>query len=222
MSDLSKTKALTTPKLENAGTWQDRLLPLMVMMIVGMTLFFLVASIMQLESLNSAIQDTPKLDLSKIIESQTKTTDERADVRLRAYLTLEANIIDRRHHEASVSLMARIWTRYMGFITGMTLSMIGAAFILGRLSSGSSALSGEMGGIAIELQSASPGLFMIVLGAVLMIVTITNHPRINVVDRAVFVTPIEGANLPELRATSDDSEIENKAPPRLPDWPNKE
>ena len=192
--------------------WQRRLLPLMVLMTVGMTLFFLVASMIQLKSLNAAIQDSPEANLSHLVQSQTKSVSEREDVNLRALIILEANIIERRHHEANVALMARIWTRYMGFIIGMALSMVGSAFVLGRLSSNSNSLVGSGGGFSLNLQSASPGLIMITLGVLMMIVTITNHPRINIIDKAVYVAPMNGFN----KATSASGV--DLAPPPIPDW----
>jgi len=215
MKDESNNKAAAITDAVYDRTWHERLLPLMVFMAVGMTVFFLIASMVQLNSLNVAIQNAPELDLSTLIQSPSKTVNERIDAHQRALLALEANVIDRRHHEASVALMARIWTRYMGFITGMTLSMVGAVFILGRLNTSTSALSGEMGKASFQLQSASPGLFMIVLGTAMMIVTITNHPRINVVDKAVFVAPMEGVT------KFDESGLGTAAgtPPALPNWP---
>jgi hypothetical protein len=189
--------------------WQKRLLPLMVFITVGMTVFFLVASMIQLNVLNHAIQNSPKADVTALLANKTMSANERDDLTLRALIKLEENIIERRHHEASVALMARIWTRYMGFIIGMTLAMVGAAFVLGKLNSANNVLNSEMSGIKLNFQSTSPGLVMITLGVILMIVTITNHPKINVVDRAIYVSPMMGGADPA-------SDI---IPPALPDWP---
>jgi hypothetical protein len=45
---------------------------------------------------------------------------------------LEADALQRRYHQANANMLARVWTRQLGFITGMLLALVGAAFILGR------------------------------------------------------------------------------------------
>jgi hypothetical protein len=72
-------------------------------------------------------------------ESTTSSNPEMShDQRLMAAVmailsSLETNIVERRYHQANVSLMSRVWTRYLGFVTGMVLAMVGSIFILGKL-----------------------------------------------------------------------------------------
>jgi len=196
--------------------WSAQLLPIMVLMLVGLTVFFMAASIFQLQSLNEAIEDAPVLNLAPLLSGDGTSET----VRLKSYIALEANLIERRHHEANVALMARIWTRYMGFITGMTLAMVGAAFVLGRLSGGGT-LSGGLGNAKMNLQTASPGLFMTALGTALMIITITNHPRINLVDQAVYLAPMKGVTQ-SVENKAGVSETQKSGLPSLEDWAPKE
>lgn len=214
-TSLEKQTVVSEPAASN---WSARLLPVMVVMTVGLTLFFLAASMLQLNNLNEAIQDAPEMQLAP--PAAGNQSEEL--VRFSAYLALEVNLIERRHHAANVALMARIWTRYMGFITGMTLAMVGAAFVLGRLSGGGT-LSGGVGSAKMSLQTASPGLFMITLGAVLMVITITNHPRINVLDNAIYLPGLQGGSFAQgtTTGTQESTRIPQALginPPAAPAW----
>ncbi|WP_395339501.1 hypothetical protein PN836_014695 [Ningiella sp. W23] len=195
-----------TRQVQMLSNWQHKLLPLMVAMTVGMTLFFLIFSIIQLEDLNQAVKDSPQAELKTVLADADAKQASPELLKLRALLVLEENLIARRHHEASVALLARIWTRYMGFLTGMTLAMIGSVFVLGKLSSQQSDMSGQYGDLSMTIKSSSPGLLMVMLGTILMVVTITNHPRIDVFDRAVYI---------DAATSQDDVAFE---PPPLPDW----
>jgi hypothetical protein len=100
--------------------------------------------------------------------------------------------------------MSRVWTSYLGFVTGMVLALVGAAFILGKLQEPVSELSTALQGTSISLKSASPGLLLAALGTILMLATIITHHRIDVVDKAVYlrdsaaITPASIADQPPL------------------------
>ena len=53
--------------------------------------------------------------------------------RARDALALEQELVARRYEQANLMLSTSLWTRLMGFITGMILALVGAAFILGKL-----------------------------------------------------------------------------------------
>jgi hypothetical protein len=44
---------------------------------------------------------------------------------------LERELIARRYDQVNLTVTTRLWTRLMGFITGMILALVGAAFVLG-------------------------------------------------------------------------------------------
>ncbi|HSR42274.1 MAG TPA: hypothetical protein VLL48_08885, partial [Longimicrobiales bacterium] len=100
---------------------------------------------------------------------------------------LDAHLLDQRYHQAAASLMARVWARYLGFITGMILALVGAVFILGKLREGETTWEASGGGYSAGLRSSSPGLIMAVLGVVLMVVTIISHHEIETADSSVFL-----------------------------------
>jgi hypothetical protein len=74
---------------------------------------------------------------------------------------------------ASASMLLSLWTRNMGFVTGMILAMVGAAFILSRLDDKGSELTAEQGTIKGSLKTSSPGIVLTTLGSVLMVMAMT-------------------------------------------------
>lgn len=172
--------------------WQKRLLPFMVGMIALLTFFFLVASFYQLYYLHKKIENCPKLNLESAM-SLIDSTDlnltelDRLDfVRWRTLSTLEGYTLKRRYHQANVLLMSRIWKKYLGFVTGMILALVGAVFILGKLREPTSTLNAESGIWKFSLTTASPGLLLALLGTILMITTIVTHKKIEVKDRSTY------------------------------------
>lgn len=118
--------------------WQERLLPLMARMLIGLTVFFFVASFVQLFYLHTRIENAPTIDVGRLLrtvgaEEPLVEAERLAIQQANTAAALEVNVIERRHHQANVLLMARVWTNYLGFVTGMTIALVGAAFILGQL-----------------------------------------------------------------------------------------
>jgi hypothetical protein len=191
--------------------WQKRLLPVMVGLLVALTAFFFIASCMQLYYLQSRIDRAPQLDLSAALASldeigkdlqNAKLGDQLAFnnrlqfARWKTLALLEANALQRRYHQSGVLLISRIWTRYLGFVTGTILAMVGAAFILGKLQEASSNLGAEGGFGKLSLTTASPGLVLATLGTMLMLATLATNMDLQVNDGPVYlreqIAPVEG------------------------------
>lgn len=202
--------------------WQRYLRPLMSAMLVGLTVFFFVATLFQLVSLNARIEASPQLAPAQLLAMAAcppalpapACLEER---RLRMSAVLEANVVARRHHEAGVQVMAAIWSRYLGFATGMILSLVGAAFILGKLSDKGSNLELQNPGSALRatLATSSPGMVMVIAGVVLMVVNITTLHAFNTVDQAIYFS---GDRVPTPSAAPDiyDGAGAPKPPPSPP------
>ena len=90
----------------------------------------------------------------------------------RPWMRLEADALQRRYHQATTTMLARVWTRQLGFLTGMILALVGAAFVLGRLREPATRLSAAGGGITGALGASSPGLVLALLGTGLMAITL--------------------------------------------------
>jgi hypothetical protein len=178
--------------------WQRRLLPLMSRMVVGLTVFFFVATFVQLLLLQAEIRPRSSIKPSDAILQLTvpenaSIPDRLLIVRLRAQAELEVQLVERRYHQATILLMSRIWTRYLGFITGMILCLVGAAFILGRLQETTSELGVGPRTAPLTLKTASPGLILAALGTALMLVTAVTRERIDVVDAPLYLREVPAA-----------------------------
>jgi hypothetical protein len=172
--------------------WQVTLLPFMTRTIVILAAFFFVASLAQLIYLHNIIQTTPRLNLGETLAglriNENATTGEMLEVaRLKALIALEANSIHNQYHQANVLLMARLWTSYIGFVTGMILATVGAAFILGKLREPVTELTAKLADNNFSLKSASPGLILAVLGTCLMITTLIAHHNIDTRQNAIYI-----------------------------------
>lgn len=168
-------------------TWQMRMLPLMVRLVLVLTVFFFSVSLVQLTYLHWTIKQAPKLDLTPaLVEFQKnppKTFEERIKLaELQMFAGLDAGMMEQRYHQVSAALMARVWKGYMGFVTGMILAMVGALFILGKMQEAVSVTSDGGASGALSIKATSPGLVMSVLGVLLMGTTIIVNHRIDVVD----------------------------------------
>jgi hypothetical protein len=175
-----------------AQKWQEKLLPLMSRMVIGLTLFFFVASFGQLLYLQAEIsRDRPftlsETALGPVAPGNASISEQLNVARLRAAAELELQVVTRRYRQATVLLMSRVWTLYLGFVTGMILALVGAAFILGKLQEASSDLSVKSAGNELTLKTASPGIILAALGTVLMLATIVTNHRIEVIDTPLYL-----------------------------------
>lgn len=170
--------------LSGDDKWLARMLPFITSIILAMTIFFFSATIYQLFDLNRQIEDSPRLQIEQAYQDSMLVNQ--TSKQWNNLVSLETHVLQQRYHQANVLLMARIWVRYMGFITGMMLAIIGAIFILGKLREPKSELSFK-GNVQAQLVTQSPGIVLVVLGSIIMLTTIVNHPQISVVDAPIYI-----------------------------------
>jgi hypothetical protein len=176
--------------------WQERSSPLMTRMVVGLTVFFFLASCAQLVFLQLHVASEHDLDVSQVVSLLSPRADAAAAQslelsKLRVIVTLEADAQRRQYHQASILLMARVWTNYLGFVTGMILALVGAVFILGKLQGPASELKATSRVTDFAWRSASPGLTLAVLGVILMVTTIVVHHRIDTSDNGNYLRALQ-------------------------------
>jgi hypothetical protein len=197
--------------------WQKKLLPLMSRMIIVLSAFFFIASLAQVIYLEYAISGTPKFDSSEALSYLPVKTDKIDNsiekTRLKALVMLEGNMADNLYHQAHVLLMARIWTSYIGFVTGMILALVGATFVLGKLRAPQSQLGAKGNLWEVSFKSASPGLVLAVLGTTLMLATIFTHNDIKTNQQAVYLHDKTQYPLDTAGRHPDSVEIPIMAPP---------
>jgi hypothetical protein len=198
--------------------WQKKLMPLMSRMIIFLSAFFFIASLAQVIYLEYAISGTPKFDskeaLSYLPGKAGTSVNIIQETRLRALVMLEGNVADNLYDQAHLFLMARIWTSYIGFVTGMILALVGATFVLGKLRAPQSELGAKGNLWEFSFKSASPGLLLAVLGTSLMLATIFTHNEIKTNQQAVYLHDISQYPLDTTSRHTQTMEIPVMTPPR--------
>jgi hypothetical protein len=180
------------PEERELTAWQEKLLPLMTYMLLGLTVFFFLASLGQLIFLHRSILRGTQIEsqvVPDLLSLQVHDTAEEilAAGRLQALVALELNVLQRRYHQANVLLMSGVWVRYLGFVTGMTMALVGATFILGKLREPPVELEARSVAAAFSFVGTSPGILLVVVGLVLMLTTIVSQQTYSVDDRAIFL-----------------------------------
>jgi hypothetical protein len=183
-------KSHRSPK--SGGNWQVNLLPFMTKTIIFLSCFFFLASLAQVIYLHSVIRQDPPLDIKSSLDglmlpANASTKDIMEATRLKALVNLEANSFQNQYHQANVLLMARLWTSYIGFVTGMILAVVGATFLLGKLREPLSEFSSAIAGNNMSLKTTSPGLILAVLGTSLMLTTLLTHHNIETKQVAIYI-----------------------------------
>ena len=165
--------------------WQLKLLPFMMVTLVLVGIVFFVATLRNYadlrERLNRPLPDIA-LALDKLQAAQA--TDWQRDWTVRVLLEDRA-LRSRREHNAAV-VEARVWTRFMGFMTGMVMVLAGCIFILGRLEAsfdGRAKVNDSEG----AFKTNSPGLVLTVAGTVLIAISLTVTVQVELNDRPVYL-----------------------------------
>ena len=164
------------PEQSERAAWQRTLLPLMAAFLVLAAIFFAVMSVFELREFYDEIAHEP-LDLAmhftEMEEGAPADALNHPDyVRFKVLALLEAEALQRRYHQANATMLGRIWTRQLGFITGMLIALVGAAFILGRLQEAPTTFELASDQLKGALATSSPGIVLAVLGTALMALTL--------------------------------------------------
>lgn len=186
-------KAIMTEEQESSR-WQRRLLPLMATMLVLLTSFFCVGITVETYRIQRHLEEGHEVDLqpalARLGADPPSDISTRIDLaRFQATALLESSALQSRYHQASIAQLIRVSVIFLGFLTGMILALVGAAFILGKMREVPSNIEGQGTGLKFALSSGSPGLVLAVLGTVLMIATIWARVEINVTDAALYFSP---------------------------------
>lgn len=175
--------------------WQRRLLPIMIGTVIAAVVAFLSLSLLDTLAVRRRIEAAPQLDLAKVLEGvpcAEATSDPAGRGRClewKVAVLLEQQTVNRRYHQANVALLVRVSVKYLGFLTGMLMSLVGAVFVLGRLTEATSKLAAEGPFGKFTIATVSPGLILAVLGTALMITTVLVNPPTDVTDGNVYLRP---------------------------------
>ena len=190
------TAAPDRADMDERARWQRRVLPVMVFAIIGAGIFFAVAIIQEVRTLYPRLEQAPvslTAQFERFEAERPEMTGDLDYLRFKALALLEADALQRRYQQANAALLSRVWTRQMGFMTGMLMALIGAAFILGRIEMGETRMSAGTEGTDVAgtfntaLATTSPGIVLAVLGTGLMAMTIAIPGRVSTTDTPVYL-----------------------------------
>lgn len=186
----------TTKQITQLASWQNRLLPWLVIMPTILILLFIYLATRQMQRFNAVIDAKEESVIEKLIPTKAdsalnaKLKGDLDYIRWITLARLEEKSLDRRYSQGGLLLVSRIFTKYLGFFTGMILAIVGAVFIIGKLQESSSDIEGGIGEqMKLKIVSSSPGIIFGVLGTVLMLYTILQHAEISVKDQPLFLNP---------------------------------
>jgi hypothetical protein len=158
--------------------WQRRLLPFLVGTLGILTVLFCAAIAWETRYIQNRMETPLQLDLRPAVSQEFHAN---------ANFLLEANLIERRYRAAAAAALSRIYLMFLGFGTGMVMALVGATFILGKISEPETSIDGAGSSFKASLHSGSPGVILAFLGTVLMLCTIFSKTEINLSDRAIYM-----------------------------------
>lgn len=177
----SQTPRETSPAIRRPAVgsrWQDRLLPFLVGSLGILTVFFCVTIAWETRYIQSRMESALEIDLRPAVSQE---------FRANGTFLLEADLIERRYRAANVAALSRIYLVFLGFGTGMVLALVGATFVLGKISEPETSIDGAGASFKASLRSGSPGIILAFFGTALMLATIYSKTDISVSDRAVYM-----------------------------------
>jgi hypothetical protein len=172
--------------------WQQKLLPWFIIMPTILIGIFIFLATQQLVKFNEKLQTKPDSTLiGKILpvgEGRNISDGKYKYLLLTVLAHLEQESTYRRYNQGALLLMSRIFTKYLGFFTGMILAIVGAVFIIGKIREDSTSLTANVNEMMkFSLISSSPGIIFGVLGTILMLATILKHNDITVQDSPLYL-----------------------------------
>jgi hypothetical protein len=171
-------------------SWRDKLLPFMIGGLALLAVLFFLGTFWNYANLQERLS-RQEPDIVATMDKLRATTPPPAYQDWYMRVVLEEHAMRSRHRQNAAIIESRVWTRFMGFITGMVMVMAGCIFILGRLDAqfDGSLKSGEHEGV---LKTNSPGLVLAVAGTVLIAMALTVPVHIEVNDTPVYLADVSG------------------------------
>lgn len=179
---------------EKTEPWLNKFQPLMLALPLVLIAFFFWVGYRQSEQFREAVVERSRQDINTMLRptaSDSKLTAEGIMLmeQWRTLAVLEQETLSRRYQQAGLLLVSRIFTKYLGFLTGMIMAIAGAWFIIGRIREEQSQVGGVLGNAKLNVRSSSPGILFGVLGTLLMGVNIVQHASVETVDRPLYLHP---------------------------------
>lgn len=168
--------------------WQRLLLPFMVGSLIVMGLLFFGLTLWNFRDLQGRLEYRT-VDIQAVLEALQQDPVASKDPTYRDWYVravLEESTLKHRYRQNSAVIHARVWTRYMGFLTGMVLALSGCVFILGKLREQVN-ISAAAQGWTGTLVTSSPGLALALAGAVLVGISLYVPMTVETSDSPVYL-----------------------------------
>jgi uncharacterized Tic20 family protein len=189
----------------NLANWQTKLMPWMILMPTALVGVFIVLATMRVNEFEKYMYQGGESVIDRVLPNPNKTIIDSAIgekmeyIKLYTYSKMEEHSINLRYNQAAVSIMSGIYTKYLGFFTGMILAIVGAVFIISKLKEDSSELDATLQEkMKLRLVSSSPGIIFGVLGTALMMITVIKKTEVKVTDMPLYLNhyniPLTGAS----------------------------
>jgi hypothetical protein len=195
--------------------WQNKLLPFLVIVPSLLAVVFIVLATIQVTGFTEAINKKESIGFIGTVIPRPNQLADSNNVPYIKWLTLvhmEEQSLDNRYKQAGFLLMSRVLTKYLGFFTGMIMAIVGAAFIIAKLSEKKTTMDGSVTDqLKFNIGSSSPGILFGFLGTVLMITTIVSQTEINVKDQPLYLNAntIQVADKIETPADTNNNELDS-------------
>jgi hypothetical protein len=168
--------------------WQTRLLPFMIGSLIVVGLTFIASTLWFFHDLEQRLEwrQTDVVSVLDKLGSQGAPAADPQSYRdwyVRA--TLESVALQQRFNVQATVVKGRLWTRFMGFLTGMLLALTGCVFVLGKMREPVD-FTGEGQGMKVAL-AASPGVFLSLIGAILIGISLVVETTVELSDMSIFL-----------------------------------
>lgn len=192
--------------------WQNKLLPFMSGGLAALGVIFFAATLWHYTQLQPHFK-APAMELREELQRLDRPGAPAASPEYKdwyARALLEEMALKRRYQQNSIGMQSRIWTRLMGFLTGMVLVFSGCIFILGKLREGVD-VSGDIQGAKWALATSSPGIVLALAGTVLIGLAIYVPSTVESSDAVVYL-PVQARVVPAVPGAAP----QPMTPPALP------
>ncbi|MCA9423305.1 MAG: hypothetical protein KC592_19960 [Nitrospira sp.] len=176
--------------------WHQKIFPIVTVVIISLVVVFIVISLQQFSAISKNLNSMSPVNAQPIIDKamgvDKKALDESFEsgsyiAQWAGLFMLETAAMERRHHQANALLASRLWIRYLAVMAGIILIAVGSIFILAKLNETPTEIEGESQAIKLKLTSASPGLVMAILGAMLIMTAVLHNPSIELKDGRAYM-----------------------------------
>ena len=170
--------------------WQSRLLPFMIGSLIVVALCFIASTLWFFHDLEQRLEYRTT-DITAVVDRLAPPADaKQSDQAYRDWYVravLEGVALQQRFNVQATVVKGRLWTRFMGFLTGMLLALTGCVFVLGKLRETVS-FGGEGQGFKATLATSSPGVFLAFLGTVIIGIALVVQTTVESSDTAVYLS----------------------------------